>query len=129
MARGSSPGHLPTGGRTAQQDFGAKGPVLVPHAWAPAPTVLGQRGLIAYPKDGQPQEEERLTPDAPHEGTAAPFRGSRLPPPLRATSACKSLRRGVGAGLSNPYHPHPPDTGNGPQIPTPPTGSWGRESA
>ena len=61
--------------RNAQQGMPAKGPVLGPNACAPAPRACGQRAPTAWPKDRQPGEGERLTPDAPHKGTRRP------PPP------------------------------------------------
>ena len=46
----------------------AKGPVPGPRTRTSAPTASQQRAAIACPKDGQPEEDERLAADGPHNG-------------------------------------------------------------
>ena len=115
--------------RNAQHSTQAKGPVLGPHACTPSPTTCGQRTPATCPKDGQPGEGEGLAPRRPPRRHEAPRGDALLPLPQRATPACKSVRSGVGAAPSYPQPPHPRDTGDGPRLPAPRTGSRERESA
>ena len=91
------------------------GPVLGPHArtdrtrdtrvaepWPPAP------------EDRQPGEGQRLTPDAPHNGRRHPPGDAFLPPPRRATPACKGASCGTTSAASQrPHRPHAEHTGRG----------------
>ena len=53
----------------------------------PAPKEYGKRAPVTCPNDGQPGQEERLTPHAPHNG-------ERIPP--RATSrVARSAQQGM----------------------------------
>ena len=52
------------------------GLVLVPAFTPPVLGKHGQRGLAARPKDGRPEEGERLTPDAPHNSERSPPPGA-----------------------------------------------------
>ena len=47
-----------------------------PHTPTPAPTARGQRAPAARPEGRQPEEGERLTPDAPHNGGHRPPLGT-----------------------------------------------------
>ena len=78
----------------------AVGPVLGPHARTDRTrdTRVTEPGPPA-PEDGRPGEEQRVTPDAPHNGGRHPPRDALPPPPQRATPACKGARCGTtGAG-------------------------------
>ena len=70
------PGTAPQNPRGTQppQGMQAKGTVLGPHTYTPAPTACGWRTPTARPVGGQSGEGERLTSDAPHNG-------GRHPPP------------------------------------------------
>ena len=101
--------------RNVRQGMQAKGPVPGPHARTPAPTACGQRTPTACPKDGQPGEGERLTPDAPHKGT-------RHPPPetpsCHPRNAQRQLARVCVVGLVRSSHtrtppPRPKNRGSG----------------
>ena len=108
----------------------AKGRVPGPHACAAATTARGQRTTTACPKDGQPGDGERLTPDAPHEGTKHPPPGDTLLPcRQRVTPAHKSVRWCVSARSPHPRPPRPGNTSNRPQLPAPRRGSRERKSA
>ena len=122
----SLPGHPPAtpAPRTAQQGMPAKGPVPGPHACTPASTVCGQRAPTACSKDRRLREGDHLTPDAPHEGTRRPPRGS---PPATRTACNDSAQESALWGRCwalIPHLPRPPDTGPGPQLPAPRTDSW-----
>ena len=115
--------------RIAQHNMHAKGPVPGPHACTPASTACRQRIPTTCPKDGQPREHQRLTPDAPREARRRPPRG--LPPATRTARkpARKSARCGVVAGTPCPHLQLPGDTDNGPRLPAPRAGSRERKSA
>ena len=90
------------------------GPVLGPHARTDRTrdTRVAEPRLPA-PEDGQPGEEQRLTPDAPHNGGGHPP-GDALPPtPQKGTPARKGARCGADAGSPHPHRPHPGHTGRG----------------
>ena len=55
--------------RNAQQGTQTTEPMLGPHACSAAPTACGKQTAAACPNDGQPEEGQSLTPDAPHAGT------------------------------------------------------------
>ena len=84
-----------------------------PHTPTPVPAARGRRGPAARPEGGQPEEGERLTPDAPHNGGRHPPGDALPPPPRRTTPAGKGARRGAGAGSPRPHRPHPGYTGRG----------------
>ena len=84
---GTAP-HHPRGTQPAQR-MQAKGTLLGPHTHTPAPTACGWRTPTARPLGGQFGEGERLTTDAPHNGGRHPPGNALLPPPQRATPACK----------------------------------------
>ena len=67
------PPATPAAGNT-QQGKQAKGRVPGPDARTAPPTACGQRIPTACPKDGQQGEDERLTREAPHDGTRRPPR-------------------------------------------------------
>ena len=122
------------------------------HTRTPTLAACGQRPT-SCPKDGQPGEGERLTPDAPHEGT------QRRPPAMpscnphgaqrRLARACalesepgahtptsRGMQRPVEHAsqkgqcrLPAPAPPHPKHVGSRPQISTPKTSGRGRMSA
>ena len=75
--RPTPPGTAPYQPRGTQPPQGvqAKGTVLRPHTWAPAPTARGWRTPTARPDGGQSGKGERLTSDAPHNGEQHPPRG------------------------------------------------------
>ena len=80
--RPSLPGTAPHHPRGTQPPRGmqAKRTVLGPHTRTPTPTARGYWTLTTRPEGGQPEERERLTSDAPHNG-------KRQPPPGYASTA------------------------------------------
>ena len=107
--RPTPPGRSPAtpAARSPLQGMQAKGTVLDPQTRRPAPTTRGQRAPTARPQDGQRGGDERLTSDAPDNGPRHPPGEALLPPPQRATPACKSARCGAGAGPPMPTPPGP----------------------
>ena len=82
----------------------AVGPVLGPHARGDRTrdTRVGEPWLPA-PEDGRPGEEQRLTPDAPHNGgRPSPPGDGPLPPPRHAAPTGHA---GQGDSVGPP-HPH-----------------------
>ena len=59
-------------GTQPPQGMQAKGTVLGPHTYTPAPTAHGWRTPTARPVGGQTGEGQRLTSDAPHNGGSHP---------------------------------------------------------
>ena len=108
---GTAPHH--PRGTQPPQGMQAKGTVLAPHTHTPAPTARGWRTPTARPVGGQSGEGQRLTSDAPHNGGRQPPGDAFLPPPQRATPACKGARCGAIAGSPGPHQPHPRHTGRG----------------
>ena len=93
----------------------AGGPVLGSHACIDRTrdTRVAEPWLPA-PEDGRPEEGQRLTPGAPHNGGRHPPPGDALPPPpQRATPARIGARCGAGAGSTRSHRPHPGHTGRG----------------
>ena len=86
------------------------------HVHTPAPTASERRAVAARPRDGQPEEGERLAPGAPSQRRGAPCpppRDALLPLPQHTTRARKSARSGAGVGSPRQHHPRPGNTGNG----------------
>ena len=105
--RSSPPGRPPTdpAARSPSQGMHAKGTVPGPHP-TPAPTARGQLTPTACPRSGQPGEDERLTPNAPHNS-------ARHPPPGTPSSHPHSAQqRLAGAHAMGPVlGPHAHTTG------------------
>ena len=115
--------------RSPLQGTHAKGTVLGPHARTPAPTARGQRTSTARPEGGQPAE--RLTSDAPHDGTRHPPRGHPVASPTARNAG--SQERTLWGRC---WGPTPHNTtcarktrATGPGCPPPGTGGRERESA
>ena len=95
---------------TSRRARATKGQFRNPTPAPPAPRENGQRGPATRPKDGQPGEGDRLTPDAPPNGARHPPPADvLLPHPQRATPAHKSARCGAVAEAASP-RPHQPAT-------------------
>ena len=91
------------------------GPVLGPHARTnrTRDTRDAEPWLPAL-EDGQSEEGQCLTSDAPHHGERRPLPGdARPPPPQRATRAREGTRCGAGARPPRPHRPHPGHVGRG----------------
>ena len=80
------------------------GPVLGPHAHTnrARDTRVAEPRLPA-PEDGRPGGKQRLTPDAPHNGSRPPPHWDGPPPPPRHAAATGHAPEGDSAG---PPHPH-----------------------
>ena len=94
----------------------------------PAPCEQGQRTPTAWPRDGQPGEDERPIPNASHHGERSPLPGKHSPTARHAMSsrACQPRDR---CPIPTPAHPHPEHVGSGPRQHAPRTRSRGRVSA
>ena len=82
----------------------AVGPVLGPHAR----TDLTRDTRVAEPRPpapegGRPGEEQRLTPDAPHNGGRPPPPGTAPPPPPRHAAPTGHAGQGDSVGPPNPH--------------------------
>ena len=82
----------------------AKEPVLGPHACTFAPTGCGQRTPAACHKNGRPGQVACLPQMLLTKTPCAPPRDALLTMPQCAALARKSVRLGIGAGLT---YPHP----------------------
>ena len=104
MAKGNSPGTPPSHPHSAQQRLArahAVGLVLGPHAHTnrTRDTRVAEPRLPA-PEDEQPEEGQRLTPDAPHNrGKVTPYSSLAARSPPQGTEAKGTVRAG-------PPHPH-----------------------
>ena len=80
------------------------GPVLGPHArtHCTRDTRVAEPWLPA-PEDGRPGEEQRLTPDTPHNGGSPPPPQTAPPPPPRHADPTGHASQGDSVG---PPHPH-----------------------
>ena len=83
----------------------AEGPQPGPDARTAATTAYGHWTPAACPKEWQPEEDERLTPDPPHEGTRHPPWGR---PPAPPCSAQQQLARACGVGSVPSSHTRSP---------------------
>ena len=83
---------------------------------------------LPVPKDGRPEEGQRLTTDPPHNGgRPSPWDG---PPPLPRHAAPHRAWKPWGQYWApTPAHQRPQHVGSGPRQPAQRTGSRGRESA
>ena len=126
------PGTAPHHPRGTQppQGMQAKGTVLGPHTHTPAPTARGWRTKTARPMGGQSREEQRLTPDAPHNGGKHPPRGrhSATPTASNASPQGHTLWGRCWVPTPAPTAPGTDGTRNT-GCPLQRTGGWGRESA
>ena len=95
----------------------AKGTVPGPHARTSAPTARGQRTSTARPGGGKAGEDQRLTPDAPHNGEGSP------PPPGTTSRHPRGTQPAAGHARqrdsSGPHArtPAPTARGHGPRLP------------
>ena len=120
----------PRSARPPPTRHAVKGAVPGPNTRTPAPAAPGQRTPATSPEDRQYGEDERLTPDAPHNGARHPPWGC---PPATPTGRKHRLARAhacqAGAGSPCPHHPHPQNKGNRAWPPASRTGSQHGESA
>ena len=93
----------------------------------PTPHVPGTHGQQVLAARPQPQEGQRLTPDASHNGGKPPPRDG-LPPPPRYAAPSRECRPKGQCWAPTPAHPHPQRVGSGPRQPALRTGSRGRTS-
>ena len=121
------PPATPTARTASSQERTLWGRCCIPTLTPPAPSKHGQQGPATRPKHRQPEEGERLTPDAPHTGERFPPRRNFPPPPRRATP-CRTRTPQGQCRVPTPAHPRPQHVQNGPRLPGPRTGSRGRMS-
>ena len=130
--RPAPPGTAPHHPRGTQppQGMQAKGTVLGPHTYTPAPTARGWRTPTARPVGGQSGEGQRLTSDAPHNGGRHPPRGrpSATPTASNASPQGRTLWGRCWVPTPAPTAPGTHRSRN-PGCPLQMTGGQGRESA
>ena len=106
----------------------AVGPVLGPHARTDrTPDTRVAEPWLPAPEDRRQGQGQRLTPDAPHNGSRPPPRG-RPPTTPAARSPHRACRPRGQCWAPTPTHPRPQHAGGGPQQPPQWTGSRGRDS-
>ena len=117
-------------GTQPPQGMQAKGTVLGPHTYTPAPTARGWRTRTARPVGGQSGEGQRLNSDAPNNGGRHPPRGRPSATPT-ANNAGPQGRTLWGRCWVPTPAPTAPGThrSRNPGYPLQRTGGRGRDSA
>ena len=108
----------------------AVGPVLGPQARTDrTPDTRVAEPWLPTPEDRRPEEGQRLTPDAPHNGGMSPPPGDGPPTTPAARSPHRACKPRGQCWAPTPAHPRPQHVGGGPQQPAQWAGSRGRDSA
>ena len=124
------PLHHPHGAERRPARAHAVGPVPGPHTRIDRTrdTRVAEPWLPA-PEDRRPVEEQRLTPNAPHNSGRPPPTGGRPPTTPTASIPHRACRPRGQCWAPTPTHSRPQHVGGGPQRPAQWAGSRGRGSA